>query len=260
MIKDHQDAYGHELYDYLHGEKVSEIIERDDGAIDLSGGPKAYFADHKSWLPFEKQAIRYVRGKVLDVGCGAGRHSLYLQQRGFDVVGIDVSPLAIEVCKLRGLKKAEVMSITQVASKLGRFDAILMLGANFGLFGSVAGAKRLLKRFSRMTGERARIVASSLDPYDTDEPIHLEYHEWNRQRGRMPGQVRLRVRHKKLKTPWFDYLFVSRNEMHEILSGTGWRVKNFIDSEGPTYAAIIEKGHRAGPRTAAANEGREPGC
>ena len=171
MTKEHEDAYGHELYDYLNGEEVSEIIERDDGAIGLSGGPKAYFAEHKDWPAFEKQAMKYVRGKVLDVGCGAGRHSLYLQQRGFDVVGIDVSPLAIDVCKPRGLKKAKATSITQVSSKLGRFDTFLMLGGNFGLFGSLAGAKRLLNRFSRMTGERARIIASLLDPYDTDEPI-----------------------------------------------------------------------------------------
>ncbi|NQT82293.1 class I SAM-dependent methyltransferase, partial [bacterium] len=79
--------------------------------------------------------MRLARGKVLDIGCGAGRNSLYLQQKGLDVLGIDLSPLAIMVCQLRGFKKARVMSITEVDSRLGTFDTIVMYGNNFGLFG-----------------------------------------------------------------------------------------------------------------------------
>jgi len=61
---------------------------------------------------------------------------LYLQEKGFDVTGIDVSPLAVEVCRLRGLKKVQNLPITKVTSELGVFDTIVMFGNNFGLFGS----------------------------------------------------------------------------------------------------------------------------
>ena len=89
---------------------------------------------------------------VLDVGCGAGRHSLYLQGKGFDVTGIDISPLAIKVCRLRGLHKVKNMSIAEVG-KFGpnSFDTIIMMGNNFGLFGSRDGAKSLLKRSLNIT-------------------------------------------------------------------------------------------------------------
>lgn len=246
-MKDYQDAYGHQLYDYFKGKGSFEIVENDDGYFDvssfciISSKNEGYFSKFKDWLPGQRKAMRYVKGRVLDIGCGAGKHSLYLQEKGFDVLGIDISPLAVRVCKLRGLKKARVMSITQINSKLGRFDTILMLGCNFGLFGSPKRAKWLLKRFHGITNENARIIAESIDPYKTTNAHHLEYHEFNRRRGRMPGQLRIRVRYKKYVTPWFDYLIVSRNEMKEIFKDTGWRIGRFIDSKWSYYMAIIEK-------------------
>lgn len=116
-----------------------------------------------------------------------------------------------------------------------------MLGNNFGLFGNFRRAKWLLRRFHAMTGPQARIIAESNDPYQTTEPFHHEYQAFNRQRGRMPGQLRIRVRYKKYVTPWFDYLLVSRAEMKEILAGAGWAVKRFLDSETSVYVAVIEK-------------------
>lgn len=241
-MNDDQDAYGHELYDYLEGKNRFEIVERDDGYIDASDGPMLYTAPFKQWPAHYKKGMRHVRGDVLDIGCGAGRHTLYLQEKGFDVRGIDVSPLAVEVCKRRGVANARVLSITQISSELGRFDTLLMLGHNFGLFGSAVGTHRLLHKFHRITSERARIIAESRDPYQTDDPLHLAYHERNRARGRMPGQVRIRVRYRKYATPWFDYLFVSQDEMAALTTGTGWVVRQFVDSDAASYIAIIEKG------------------
>jgi len=241
-MKEHQDAYGHEVYDYHYKRRDAyEIVERDDGFFDVSGGPKAYLSEYEEWPSHEKEAMNYVTGKVLDIGCGAGRHSLYLQERGHDVLGVDISPLAVEVCKLRGLKNAKVIPITRISSKLGTFDTLLMLGNNFGLFGSFKRARWLLRRFHGMTTEGARIVAESNDPRKTTLREHLEYHDLNRRRGRMPGQLRIRVRYKKYVTPWFDYLLVSKGEMEEILGGTGWGVKRYLDSEGSVYIVIIEK-------------------
>ncbi len=57
----------------------------------------------------------------------------------------------------------------------------------------------------------------------------------------MAGQLRIRVRYKKSATEWFDYLIVSKNEMKQIVKGTGWKIKCFFDSSGPLYAGVIEK-------------------
>ncbi|MEW5759749.1 MAG: methyltransferase domain-containing protein [Candidatus Thermoplasmatota archaeon] len=240
MLKDSQDATGHGLYNYLKEKCGSTIVERDDGYFDVDDLSR-YFSTYSDWPKHEKKAMKYVRGRVLDIGCGAGRHSLYLREKGIEVLGIDNSPLAIEVCKLRGLKNAKVMSITQISSKLGVFDTILMMGNNFGLFGSFKRAKWLLNKIFRITSENGRIIAESIDPYKTEKPEHLEYHKFNKRRGRMPGQVKIRLRYNKYVTPWFDYFFVSKEEMESILVGTSWKIKKFIDSKSSSYVAIIEK-------------------
>ena len=185
--------------------------------------------------------MRFVRGRVLDVGAGAGRVALHLQERGYEVVAIDVSPGAVEVCRRRGLRDARVMRFEDVDSSLGTIDTVIMFGNNFGLFGGPRKAATMLRRLHRLMSPRGRIVAESRGVYDTDDPHHLAYHERNRKRGRMAGQLRLRVRHRQLATPWFDYLIVSHDEMRDIVDGTGWVVARFIPAEGGIYAAVIDK-------------------
>jgi hypothetical protein len=116
-----------------------------------------------------------------------------------------------------------------------------MLGSNFGLFGSFEKAKRLLKKLHKMTSRNGLIVASTRDTYKTDNPDHLEYHKLNKAKGRMAGQLRVRIRFRKCIGRWFDYLIVSKKEMEEILKGTGWKIREFIDSGNSAYVAVIEK-------------------
>ena len=243
MLTDIQDAYGHLISDYHNGRENVEVVERGDGFIDVSRlGPIDYFADYENWAEHQRLAVEHATGRVLDIGCGAGRHCLYLQERGHDVLGADISPLAIQTCQRRGLKNTIVAPITQLSSKLGIFDTILMMGHNFGLVGSYKRAKWLLRRFAAMTSDTAKIIAETLDPYQTEEPCHLAYQQFNRDRGRMSGQLRLRIRYRQYTTPWFDYLFVSKAEMEGILAGTVWQVERYIDSTNtPTYVAILAK-------------------
>jgi len=238
------DVFGRLIRDFHAGIPCREIIERDDGLIDVSSGPAAYFTEYADWPEEERRAVDLARGRVLDIGCGAGRHALYLQGRGLDVVGIDASPLAVETCRERGLRDARVLGITRVGPGLGRFDTILMMGSNFGLFGSRTRARWLLGRFRSITSEDAVVIAESADPYRTTRPAHLAYHERNLARGRMPGQLRIRVRHGAFIGEWFDYLKVSREEMTEIVEGTGWRVTEFLPRTGVVYAGILEKAAR----------------
>jgi SAM-dependent methyltransferase len=241
MLKENEDAYGELVSAYHEGKEVFEIVERDDDFIGASAGPHAYFLEYEDWPPHYKEAMKFVRGRVLDVGSGAGRISLYLQKQGYEVLATDISPKALEICRMRGIRNTELCPITQLGRHLGIFGAIVMMGNNFGLFGSWKRARWLLKRFCGMTSPEGRIIAESNDVYATEDPTHLAYHEHNRQRNRMPGQLRLRVRYRNYKTPWFDYLIVSKDEMQEIVRGTGWEIRQFIDSEGPMYIAVLEK-------------------
>jgi SAM-dependent methyltransferase len=235
------DAYGELMLAALEGRPVTEIVEREDGFINASVfGPGIYFAPIRRWPAHHRRAMRFVRGRVLDVGCGAGRVCLHLQERGLEVVGIDVSPGAIAVSRRRGVRDARLLSIDDLDESLGEFDTIVMFGNNFGLFGSAAKAHRLLRRFHRLTSPRGRIVAETRDVRATDDPGHLAYQARNRERGRMTGQIRIRVRYRELATPWFDYLMVSRDELRDLSERAGWKVARILESED-TYVAVLEK-------------------
>ena len=240
-MKQEEDAYGAMMRAALEGRGTPEIVERDDGFFEASNFHETYMAPFRRWPAHNRRAMRFVRGRVLDVGCGAGRVCLHLQERGLDVVGIDISPGAVEVCRRRGVLDARVCRIEDVDATLGMFDTIVMLGNNFGLFASKTKARRILRRFHTLTTDRGRIVAETRDIYNTEDPDHLGYHERNRRRARMAGQIRMRVRHRKLKTPWFDYLMVSREELEQLLAGTGWHLARTLDADD-IYIAVIEKG------------------
>jgi SAM-dependent methyltransferase len=225
------DAFGQMLLDGAG----TEIVERDDGFLDTA--KLVYFAPVTQWPAVERRALRWVRGRVLDAGLGAGRVALELQRRGRSVVGIDISPGAVEVARERGVRDVRLLALEEVDDSIGRFDTIVMLGNNFGLFGSPSKARRVLRRLRPLAD---RIVAASLDPHATEDPAYLAYQERNRRRGRMAGQLRLRVRYRDLIGPWFDYLFVSPEEMAAILEGTQWRITRLLQSGSAYYVAILE--------------------
>jgi SAM-dependent methyltransferase len=241
-LREDQDAYGRLILDFLEKGEGIEVVERDGGLINASSfGPAAYFAPFRRWPKAERRALRYARGRVLDVGCGAGRVALELQERGHEVVGIDLSPLAVEVSRRRGVRDARELPVTRVSGELGLFDTIVMFGNNFGLMGSRRRAPWLLRRFRSLTNEGARILAESVNPYTTDKPEHLAYHQRNRRRGRMAGQLRIRIRHGTYSTPWFDYLLASPEEMAELAEGTGWELARVIDEGEHVYVGVLER-------------------
>ncbi len=241
-----KDAYGQEIIRYYKGKPSFEVIERDDGFVNLSGGAGSYFSEYKDWAAHEKKAIKFANGRCLDIGCGAGRVILYLQKNGQSAIGIDTSPLAIKVCRLRGARSARLMGIDKIGQfRPQSFDSVVMFGNNFGLFANRKKAKALLRKLHAITSKRGTIIAESRQPYLTDNPVHFRYHDMNRKIGRMPGQLHIRARFMQYASDWFDYLLVSKEEMKGLLSGTGWRISKFINADGyrknGVYIAVITK-------------------
>jgi len=238
------DAFGRALVDWNHGGTDPEILERDDGMKDLGAGHELYFEEHPRWPRSERDALLHARGRVLDVGCGAGRVALHLQRKGFEVVGLDSSEFALATARTRGLTQTWHQSVTRLGRRIGSFETIVLFGNNFGMFGTPDGVRHTLEQWARWTGPETRILAESTAPYHGGAPlVDRRHYHLNRARGLMPGAVRLRICYKTWVTPWFDWLFVSRMEMRDLLRGTGWSASKFFGSDvAEPYVALLEKG------------------
>jgi SAM-dependent methyltransferase len=218
---------------------VIEVIERDDGLI--NGAPvDHYLAEPDEWQPHDHRALRLVRGHVLDIGSGAGRTAIELQRRGMAVTGLDTSAGAIEISRRRGLRDTVLNTVDAYAGASARYDTFLLLGNNLGLLESTQRAPVLLDALARLSNPGARIIAQGTDPYGTTDPVHVAYHRRNRERGRLGGQLRLRLRYRLLATEWFDYLNCSVEELSALISGTRWRLKSIDDQDRPYYLAVME--------------------
>jgi SAM-dependent methyltransferase len=240
-LGEEQDAFGLLLLDHLSGRAGEPVLERDDGYAGPALGPQWFFAEPELWPDAERAVFAHTRGRVLDVGAGAGRHSLEAQRRGLEVVAIDVSPGAVEVCRRRGVRDVRLLPLAGVDEGLGVFDTVLMMCGNFGLVGSADEAATILGRLLALTSPSGRIVLDSEDPYVDADDADLAYEARNRARGRLPGQVTIRIRHRERATPWFDLLNVSAAELGGLASAAGWRLAEVVEGEPPDYYALLEK-------------------
>jgi len=199
-----------------------------------------FFADHEDWGEPERTAFEYVHGRVLDIGAGAGRHSLEAQKRGLEAVAIDSSPSAVEVCRLRGVEDARLLSLEEIDESLGVFDTVLLMCGNFGLAGSGEETIAFLEKLHALTSPKGRIVLDTVSPYVDADGADLAYYERNRERGRMPGQVTIRIRYDGLATPWYDLLCVDLAELAALADGTGWSPV-LLREDGADLYAVLEK-------------------
>jgi len=177
---------------------------------------------------------------VLDIGAGAGRHSLVVQRRELESVAIDISPGAVEVCRRRGVRDARLLPLDKIDESLGVFDTVLLLCGNFGLAGGRDETIALLERLHSLTSPGARIVLDTVSPYEDNDETDLAYFERNRKRGRMPGQVTIRIRYDGLTTPWYDLLCVDLLELVALIERTGWD-PIFLGEDGADVYAVLEK-------------------
>jgi SAM-dependent methyltransferase len=236
------DAMGELLRDFFHtGRSVGAVAERSDGYALPDLPAETYFAGVEEWTDAEREALGRAKGRILDLGCGAGRHSLYLQEKGSDVLGIDSSPGAIAVSRARGLHNTLRIPVQNVSARLGRFDTVLMMCTNFGLAGTRHGTRALLRTLTQITGPTAKVIGHTLDPHVASQPEHREYRTRNVALGRMPGQMRVRVRYRLITTPWYELLYLALNEVRQVVAGTGWEITDVIRDPDPTYFVILGK-------------------
>lgn len=166
-----KDLMGRAIWDYYYQEN-SEDLQTETSISELDDLPVSYlFRDYQEMNALEKKALDSSFGKVLDVGSGAGSHSLYLQnERKLEVTALDISPKSIEVCKARGVKNAICEDLLQFSEK--NFDTVLLLMNGTGIFQSLEHIDQYLQKLKSLVAENGQILIDSTDilyMYDQDE-------------------------------------------------------------------------------------------
>ncbi len=166
-----KDLMGRAIWDYFYQENP-EDLKTETSISELDDLPVSYlFRNYKEMNALEQKALDLSFGKVLDVGAGAGSHSLYLQKkRNLEVTALDISPKSIEICKARGVEKAVCEDFLKFSDD--KFDTILLLMNGTGIFQSLEHVDQYLQKLKNLTSENGQILIDSTDilyMYDQDD-------------------------------------------------------------------------------------------
>ncbi|MBJ6369306.1 class I SAM-dependent methyltransferase [Snuella sedimenti] len=155
-----KDLFGAALLDYQNGHYTEDIITS-TSISDNDILPLPYlFRDYKDMPKLEQKALNLAKGTILDVGCGAGSHSLYLQKKNLNVKAIDISQGAIDVCKLRGVKNTQ---LKHILDETETFDTLLLLMNGTGIFEALSQVSKYLNHLKSLLKPNGQILIDSSD-------------------------------------------------------------------------------------------------
>jgi SAM-dependent methyltransferase len=215
------------------------LLESDDGTLrEADFQPGDFLSSPDRWPAWERQAVDHATGTVFDLGAGAGRHSLYLQELGFRVTAIDASPGCVEVCRSRGIREARLMDLQDLSGH-ERWDTVLLMGGNLGVAGDWEQSRKLLISLAKNTRPHGCLIGDTVDP-TTDDPEGMAYEKRNRAAGYDRGHVRLRLHYGSLATPWWDLLNIPPSDLKPLIEGTPWMLEESAGDEDG-YAVVLRR-------------------
>lgn len=235
-----QDAFGRALVDHQEGRRGPALmLESDDGTLRVADlQPEEFFLPYEGWTSWEQQLIGMASGSVLDLGAGAGRHCVHLQDVGHEVTAVDASPGAVEVCRARGIRDVRQADLRELTADR-TWDTVLLMCGNLGLGGDWEPTRDLLRRLARMTSADGLLIGDSVDP-TSDDPDDIAYEDRNEEIGFHRWHVRLRLHYRDLVTPWWDQINLPPTVIEELVEGTGWSmIERLGDDEG--YGVVLRR-------------------
>jgi cyclopropane fatty-acyl-phospholipid synthase-like methyltransferase len=185
----------------------------------------------------EQKALLLAKGKVLDVGCGAGSHSLYLQnEKKLNVTAIDISKNAIEACQLRGVENTKVEAILQFDTE-EKYDTIMLLMNGTGIFGKLKNVSNYLQKLKSLLAENGQILIDSSDiiyMFDEDE----DGGKWI-SGDAYYGELEFTISYKGQKEAPFPWLYMDYNTLQNAAVANGFHCEMVLEGEHFDYLAQL---------------------
>lgn len=227
------DPIGTAILDYAATKKPTDIIVGSDICEDDIIPIEVLFRKYDEMPELEQIAIDSSKGKVLDVGAGAGVHSLELQDRGHEVFPIDLSPGAVTYMKKVGLNARKIDFFNLKDEK---YDTILMMMNGIGIAGKLSNLEHTLQHAKSLLKEGGKILCDSSDIkylYEDEDgslwvDLNSEYY----------GNFRFQMKYKQDKGPWFDWLYVDFDNLFKAAKNVGLKANRLYESEDHYLAEI----------------------
>jgi cyclopropane fatty-acyl-phospholipid synthase-like methyltransferase len=231
------ELHGQAMLDCLNGKDDAQyILRRDDGIAYAPIYAKQFF--YPDGLPeLDRIAVQRCFGRVLDIGAGAGSHSLAIQGRGLDVTSSDVSVKAVQVMSQRGCRDANVRDIFD--SYPEPFDTIFVI-LNIGIVGDLEGLVRFLKLLSALMTDDGQLITDSVDPRNSKDERYREYTQSKVAKGCYVGERTLRIEYKDQIGDWFEWMHIDPETLEEYVSKAGYCMEH-LGRDGKRYLVSIKR-------------------
>ncbi len=230
-----KDLMGQAIWDFYH-QNSPENIQTETSISELDELPVSHlFREFEQMNTLEKKALELAKGKVLDVGSGAGSHSLYIQnERNLEVTAMDISPKAIEICQKRGIKNTVCDNLLDFNPD-EKFDTILLLMNGTGIFETIDKLDLYLEKLHSLLNPNGQILIDGTDilyMYEEEDggySIPVEHYY---------GELDYIVHYKGESENPIKWLYLDFENLKESALQNGFKVELILE-DGDSYLAVL---------------------
>ena len=231
-----KDLFGRAILDYQTNNDPENLITETSISEEDEMSVAYLFRDYTEMPKIEQKALQLAKGRILDVGCGAGSHSLTLQNdRNLDVTSIDISENAIQACRLRGLKNAIMQDILNLENE--KFDTIIALMNGTGIFGTLEETPKFLQKLKSLLNPGGQILIDSSDiiyMFDDDE----DGGKWIPGNGYY-GELTFTISYKGETEESFPWLYLDYNTLQNAAFSNDLQCELITEGEHYDYLARL---------------------
>lgn len=233
-----KDLIGRAILDYYLNDNPENIMTETNISEEDEMEVSYLFRSYEEMPEIEQKALQMAKGSVLDIGCGAGSHALYLQdEKGLKVTAVDISENAIKTCKLRGVSDARVLDFRDLKNE--KFDTVLLLMNGTGICGKLDKMPGFLQKLKSLLNPGGQILIDSSDiiyMFDDDEdggkwiPTDVDYY----------GELTFTVSYKGETEEPFDWLYLDYNTLQNAAHDNGLSCELIAEGEHFDYLAVLK--------------------
>lgn len=227
---DKPDIQGRALLDYFLGKEEVPLKLYTSYGVEEEMPVDVFFREREDFSKLERLALRSCRGKVLDVGAGAGSFTLELQQEGLQVKALELSPLSCHIMRQRGAREVIQADVWQYSTE--QYDTLLLMMNGLGLAGTLDNLTAFLRHLKELLLPGGQIICDSSD-------ITYLYRGTGLPEDRYYGEINYCYEYEGEQGEWFPWLYVDANTLAVYCQALGLELQLLYTNTYEQYLARI---------------------